>query len=198
MPTKMNKGDQMLNNGLAFLKTVGDLEEFIYLKLTKCINIEIAPHITSQIFYGIIIKDILKKIIEAKKKIWVLYEEKEYNIDKILEQRFGDKIKKKEVSTEKRKEACEQFICFYPNVLVEFVEKTEKVFDKPITIFEGRIEFDSDVIKSKMAHIIKDYEISFTLPKSASPENKQKKYSKDEKIGVTRSYKKYRRRKENK
>lgn len=134
----------------------------------------------------------------SKKKMWVLYEEKEYNIDKILEQRFGDKIKKKEVSTEKRKEACEQFICFYPNVLVEFVEKTEKVFDKPITIFEGRIEFDSDVIKSKMAHIIKDYEISFTLPKSTSPENKQKKYNKDEKIGVTRSYKKYRRRKENK
>ena len=61
-----------------------------------------------------------------------------------------NKIKKKEVSVSENERISEQFICFYPNILVEYVEKTEKVFDRPITIFEGRIEFDSDVIKNKM------------------------------------------------
>ncbi|GAA0260256.1 hypothetical protein GCM10008922_19620 [Faecalicatena contorta] len=132
----------------------------------------------------------------TKKKIWVLYDEKEYNIEKIIEQRFGDKIKKKEVSVSKRKEEKEQFVCFYPNILVEFVEKTEKVFDRPITVFEGRIEFDSDVIKSKLANIIKDYEISFSLLKPKSPKKGQQKYNKTEKRDTAQPSKKYKYKKE--
>ena len=98
-----------------------------------------------------------------KKRIWLLYDPKEYNVNKILEQNFGDKIKKREVSVSENERISEQFICFYPNILVEFVEKTEKVFDRPITTFEGRIEFDSDIIKTKMDKIIDEYEISFSL-----------------------------------
>lgn len=133
-----------------------------------------------------------------KKKIWVLYEENEYNIEKTLEERFGDKIKRKEASVLKRKETDEEFVCFYPNILVEFVEKTEKVFDRPITVFEGRIEFDSEVIKSKMANTIKDYEISFSLSKPKTLKKEQKKYNKVEKQDATQSYKKYKYKKKNK
>ena len=67
------------------------------------------------------------------------------------------------MSVSENERISEQFICFYPNILVEYVEKTEKVFDRPITIFEGRIEFDSDVIKNKIDKIIGEYEISFSL-----------------------------------
>ena len=63
----------------------------------------------------------------SKKRIWLLYDPKEYNVNKILEQNFGDKIKKKEVSVSENERISEQFICFYPNILVEYVEKTEKV-----------------------------------------------------------------------
>lgn len=134
----------------------------------------------------------------TKKKIWILYEEREYNIKQLLEQRFGDKIKKKEVSVSKRKGENEQFVCFYPNILIEFVEKAEKVFDRPITVFEGRIEFDSDVIKGKMVNIIKDFEISFLLSKPESPKKEQQKYNKTEKRDIAQSYKKYRYKKKSK
>ena len=98
----------------------------------------------------------------------------------------------------KRKETDEQFVCFYPNILVEFVEKTEKVFDRPITVFEGRIEFDSEAIKSKMANTFKDYRISFSLSKPKSPKKEQKKYNTAEKQDATQSYKKYKYKKKNK
>ena len=127
----------------------------------------------------------------SNKKIWILYEESEYNIQKTLEHSFGDKIKRKEVSVLKRKETDGQFICFYPNILVEFVERTETVFDRPITVLEGMIEFDAAVIKNKTANIIKDYEISFSLIPPKLPQKDQQKYNKTEKRNTAESYKKY-------
>ena len=76
------------------------------------------------------------------------------------------------------------------------MEKTEKVFDRPITVFEGRIEFDSDVIKSKLANIIKDYEISFSLLEPKSPKKGQQKYNKTEKRDTAQPSKKYKYKKE--
>lgn len=134
----------------------------------------------------------------SKKKIWVLYEEEEYNIEKILEKRFGDKIKRKEVSVSKRKEAKEQFVCFYPNILVEFIEKTETVFDRPITIFEGWIEFDVDVIKSKMDDMIQNYGISFSLPKSKFVKKGRQKYNKTERRDTVQLNRNYRYKKKDK
>lgn len=127
----------------------------------------------------------------SNKKIWILYEESEYNIQKTLEHSFGDKIKRKEASVLKRKETDGQFICFYPNILVEFVERTETVFDRPITVLEGMIEFDAAVIKNKTANIIKDYEISFSLIPPKLPQKDQQKYNKTEKRNTAESYKKY-------
>ena len=130
----------------------------------------------------------------SKKRIWLLYDPKEYNVNKILEQNFGDKIKKKEVSVSENERISEQFICFYPNILVEYVEKTEKVFDRPITIFEGRIEFDSDVIKNKIDKIIDEYEISFSLSEPEPEKMGKNKYNKQTKkrrfdfISVNRSF----------
>lgn len=125
----------------------------------------------------------------SKKRMWLLYDPNEYNVKNIIEQNLGDKIKKKEVSILENKEICNQFICFYPNILVEFVEKTEKVFDRPITIFEGRIEFDSDVIKHKMNEIINECKISFSLPEPQKKE--QNKYNRNAKKGTSLAYKKY-------
>lgn len=153
-------------------------------------------------YEGIIIScERLKKILNpeivsvliqiSKKKIWLLYEAKEYNIKNFLEQNFGDKIKKKEVSVLENEKLSRQFICFYPNILVEFVEKTEKAFDRPITIFEGRIEFDTNVIKNKMDEIIDEYKISFSLPESKPKKEEQNKYNKDTKKSTSKPYKNY-------
>lgn len=134
----------------------------------------------------------------SKKRIWLLYDPKEYNVNKILEQNFGDKIKKKEVSVSENERISEQFICFYPNILVEYVEKTEKVFDRPITIFEGRIEFDSDVIKNKIDKIIDEYEISFSLSEPEPEKMGKNKYNKHTKKGIAHTYKKYKYKEKNK
>lgn len=80
-----------------------------------------------------------------------------------------------------------QFICFYPNVLVEFIEKTEKVFDRPLTVFEGRIEFNSDIIKYKMDKIIDEYKILFSVPEPNKTEQK-----KNAKKSVSQPHKQYR------
>lgn len=134
----------------------------------------------------------------SKKRIWLLYDPKEYNVNKILEQNFGDKIKKKEVSVSENERISEQFICFYPNILVEYVEKTEKVFDRPITIFEGRIEFDSDVIKNKIDKIIDEYEISFSLSEPELEKMGKNKYNKHTKKGIAHTYKKCKYKEKNK
>ena len=65
-----------------------------------------------------------------------------------------------------------QFICFYPNVLIEFVERTENVFDRPISILEGRIEFDTNDIKNKMEKIINERNISFEQQKKEVSDKK--------------------------
>ena len=134
----------------------------------------------------------------SKKRIRLLYDPKEYNVNKILEQNFGDKIKKREVSVSENERISEQFICFYPNILVEFVEKTEKVFDRPITIFEGRIEFDSDVIKTKMDKIIDEYEISFLLSEQKPEKIGKNKYNRHTKKGIAHTYKKNKYKEKNK
>ena len=127
----------------------------------------------------------------SKKRTWLLHDPQEYNVKKILEQNLGDKIKKKLISVLENKKLSEQFVCFYPNILVEFVEKTEKVFDRPITIFESRIEFNSDVIRNKMDEIIDEYKISFSLPEPKPKKIEQNKYNKNAKKGTSQPYKKY-------
>ena len=138
----------------------------------------------------ILIPEIISALnLISKKRMWLLYDAKEYNVKKFLEQNFGDKIKKREVSVLEKEKLREQFICFYPSILVEFVEKTEKVFDRPITIFEGRIEFDSDIIKNKMGDIIDEYKILFSLPELKPKKMEQNKYNRHTKNGASHSYK---------
>ena len=124
----------------------------------------------------------------TKKRIWLLYDPEEYNIKKFI----GKKVKKKEVSLLEHIGLSNQFICFYPNILIEFVEKTEMVFDRPITVFEGRIEFNSDAIKNKMNKIIDECKISFLLFEPKSKIIEQNKYNKEVKKTSFQSQKKYR------
>ena len=116
----------------------------------------------------------------SKKRIWLLYDPKEYNVNKILEQNCNRSIKN------------------FFRLLVEYVEKTEKVFDRPITIFEGRIEFDSDVIKNKIDKIIDEYEISFSLSEPEPEKMGKNKYNKHTKKGIAHTYKKYKYKEKNK
>ena len=125
-------------------------------------------------FEGIIILcDRMRKLLNSsiissinqmsKKKIWLLYDKEEYDIMNFLNQHFGDK--KKEIVYWEKANSESEFICFYPNILIEFVERTEEVFERPLTILEGRIEFDSNIIKRKMDKIIEDKKMTF-LPDS--------------------------------
>lgn len=120
-----------------------------------------------------------------KKNIWILYDSNEYNIKEFLVKKLDSK--RKEMNILEKIEDEDQFICFYPNILVEFVEKTEKVFNKPFTVFEGRIEFDSDIIKNKMCKIITKYNISFSFPKFEN--EKYSKYNKNFKKKVSKNIK---------
>lgn len=129
-------------------------------------------------FEGIIIScDRMRKLLNSsiissinqmsKKKTWLLYDKEEYDIVNFLNQHFGDK--KKEIVFLEKTNSESEFICFYPNILIEFVERTEMVFERPLTILEGRIEFDSNIIKGKVDKIIEDKNMSF-LPDSKKRE----------------------------
>lgn len=107
-----------------------------------------------------------------KKKVWILYQPEEFDIVNYLNKNFGDKRKKKEIFFLEKQEQEGQFICFYPNVLIEFVERTENVFDRPISILEGRIEFDTNDIKNKMGKIINERNISFEQQKKEVSDKK--------------------------
>ena len=108
-----------------------------------------------------------------KKKVWILYQPEEFDIVNYLNKNFGDKRKKKEIFFLENQEQEGQFICFYPNVLIEFVERTENVFDRPISILEGRIEFDTNDIKNKMGKIINERNISFEQQKKEVSDKKR-------------------------
>lgn len=131
----------------------------------------------------------------TKKRTWLLYNPEEYNIKKFIGEKVGDKVKKKDISLLENKGLSNQFVCFYPNILIEFVEKTEMVFDRPITVFEGRIEFNSEIIKNKIDKIIDEYKISFLLFEPKSQMIEQNKYNKEAKKPSFQSHKKHRNKK---
>lgn len=109
----------------------------------------------------------------SKKKIWLLYNKDEYDIDNFLERQLGGK--KNDISLLERLDTESQFICFYPNILIEFVEKTEEIFKRPLTVLEGRIEFNSDVIKQKMNKVIISNNISFLMTEIKEKEKSEQK-----------------------
>ena len=131
----------------------------------------------------------------TKKSTWLLYNPEEYNIKKFIGEKVGDKVKKKDISLLENKGLSNQFVCFYPNILIEFVEKTKMVFDRPITVFEGRIEFNSEIIKNKIDKIIDEYKISFLLFEPKSQMIEQNKYNKEAKKPSFQSHKKHRNKK---
>lgn len=98
------------------------------------------------------------------KKIWLLYNGEEYDVQNFLERNFSELKKKKIISFLERSNSENQYICFYPNILIEFVERTEEIFGRPLTVVEGRIEFNSNIIKEKMEKIIQQNNLSFQLP----------------------------------
>ena len=69
------------------------------------------------------------------------------------------------------------------------------VFDRPITVFEGRIEFNSEIIKNKIDKIIDEYKISFLLFEPKSQMIEQNKYNKEAKKPSFQSHKKHRNKK---
>lgn len=141
-----------------------------------------------------LIPEIINSLLSiSRKKTYFLYNSKEHNVVKFLEEKFEEKIKKDEIVVLENDHLTNQFICFYPNVLVEFIEKTEKVFEKPITILEGRIDFRTDYIRDNIDAIIDEYKVSFEI--AESKKNKQSKHNKSSEKVTAQQYKKHRRKK---
>lgn len=119
----------------------------------------------------------------CSKQIVIIYERKEYDIDNYLNRRFAQLVKQKKIKLVGKDNLYENYICLYPNVYITLCETVIKVFERYITIMDGKIEFDSKVIKSKLEKCIKENNIVFNksekksniIEKQAS-RNKYKKY----------------------
>ena len=126
------------------------------------------------------IKNLLNKSIinvltqESDKKIVIIYDENEYGIERILKKVFSSEYSRKNVLLVKE-DTPKEFICFYPNVLINLTESITYIFNNPITILDGKISFDAKSIKNKMDEILKNYHIKMHEEKRG-PSNYKKKH----------------------
>lgn len=118
--------------------------------------------ISSRRLKNILNKKIVKQINERiKKKIYIVFDEEEYDIENFLERRFSSLIKKGQMQLIKEEKVNQGYVCFYPNILIEFDEAIAYIFSNPTAILEGKVVFDSNVIKDKLKDIIEKQKIMF-------------------------------------
>ncbi len=127
--------------------------------------------------------NVIDMINGCSKQIVIIYERKEYDIDNYLNRRFAQLVKQKKIKLVGKDNLYENYICFYPNVYITLCETVIKVFERYITIMDGKIEFDSKVIKSKLEKCIKENNIVFN--------KSEKKSDIIEKQASRKKYKKY-------
>lgn len=119
-------------------------------------------------------KEIISSINQMQnKRIIILFDKDEYEIDVFLNKQFGEMIRQGKIVLIKRDGAIENFICFYPNIYIRFEEIIESVFERPFTVLNGKIEFEENAIKSKMDKFIADNGLCFELPQKVNKTDTQ-------------------------
>lgn len=105
--------------------------------------------------------------------IYIIFDRNEFKIREYLESRFGEQIRDKKIILIEKNGVDKNFVCLYPLVLVEYIEYFKNVFNKPLSMLDGRICFDEKIIKEKINPVIEEYEISFEAKKEKKEENKK-------------------------
>lgn len=98
---------------------------------------------------------------ESKKKIIIIYDSGEYDIENFLKHKFQILIKKGKIQLIREDHLSDNYICFYPNILIDIRESIANIFRHSVAILEGNIYFDSSEIKAKMASVIEKKKIAF-------------------------------------
>lgn len=96
-----------------------------------------------------------------QKEVVLLFSESEYDIKSYLMKSFPSVKKESNIKLFGKERIEKNYICFYPNVLIEFVECSENIFGRAITVIEGKIEFDANCIKNKMQPVMEECRINF-------------------------------------
>lgn len=130
---------------------------------------------------------------DSKKKIVIIYDANEYDIENYLLRRFSASYKDERILLFKE-EKPKEFICFYPNVLIDLKESITYVFNHPMVVLEGTICFDSQIVKDMLDSIIEEKRIelndikkdvnSFKRKKSYVKDNRRKNRAKHAKKGI--------------
>ena len=119
----------------------------------------------------------------GKKKVIIVYDGTEYDIENYIKKQFEPLIKQGRLYLVKKSELSDSYVCFYPKVNIMLKESVAKVFNRTIAILEGKIEFDSNVIEEKMKEIIESNNINFNMKNEGKEDIKKahitkKKYTK--------------------
>lgn len=109
----------------------------------------------------ILSNNVIDMINGCSKQIIIFYERKEYDIENYLNRRFAQLVKQKKIKFIGKDNLYENYICLYPNVYITLCENVIKVYERYITILDGKVGFDSKVIKSKLENYIKENNIDF-------------------------------------
>lgn len=123
--------------------------------------------------------NLIDMINGCSKQVVIFYERKEYDIENYLNRRFAQLVKKKKIKFVGKDNLYENYICLYPNVYITLYESVIKVFERYITILDGKIDFNSKQIRSKMENYIEENNINFNRSEKQSDaigkqENKRK------------------------
>jgi len=136
---------------------------FLHQNTFECEGIIISCERFRKLFSNAIISHINEI---RNKKIILLYDEKEYDIVNFLNKNFSELVKNNNIIIVGKESIESNYICFYPNVFIEFVEVSEKIFERSFMTIEGKIEFDAKTIKEKVEGTIDENSISFQIPKT--------------------------------
>lgn len=127
--------------------------------------------------------NLIDMINGCSKQIVIFYERKEYDIENYLNRRFAQLVKKKKIKFVGKENLHENYICLYPNVYITLCESVIKVFERYITILDGKIDFNSKQIRSKLENYIEENNINFNRSEKKSDtigkQANKKKYKKN-------------------
>lgn len=122
------------------------------------------------------------KAISRSKEVFIVYDEKEYSIEQELSKLRGNGIKANNIILLKKSNIEENKICFYPSVEIDIFEEVYEMFNRPITLRKGIIEFEKAIIQKSIQQTENDYYIKFINPYIEKSELKgqrdKKKYNK--------------------
>ena len=135
------------------------------------------------IIIGEDLTDILSEVsgdiasIARSRPIRLVFSLKEYKVKGLIDKLSSQIENKNRLSIEQKDDITDIIVCFYPTILIKMVKQGCYLFERPVSYFQGIIEFDREEIEKIIQRVENQNNIILKLNKPSTERTKQRKVS---------------------